>query len=159
MQPTPILRRLYENKTITLAASDGSRFISAAASTFTAGIDQRFTKWGLNKPGNATPATDVSVFKIIEDTTFPEIYSSLSPDLNKLCFTQDQIIEFCERHRSKLRKGGYATFFFFKEGDWFYITRVLVVTDGLNVYISHLGNDLVWGAFCTRRVVVPQFTA
>ncbi|MCX6714464.1 MAG: hypothetical protein NTX72_01480 [Candidatus Uhrbacteria bacterium] len=154
----PILRRLFEDETITIAPCDGSRYIGKQEKTFVAGIDGDFERWNLNNRGKSTDAANVSVFEMIKDATFAQMFGSLGSDLDKLCLSQDQIIKFCETNRDKLRKDGYATFFLFKENENFFVAGVDVSSDGLSVLVGPFEHDGVWYAGCVHRVVIPQLT-
>ena len=154
----PILRRLFEGESISIGARDGSRYISKEKGVFRVFIDSCFKSWGLDKCGKATEKTEVSVYEMVKDAKFAPMFSSLNLDLDKLCFSQDQIIEFCEEHCSRLRTDGYATFFLFKQDDQFFVARVDVNSDGLSVDVSRLENDNVWFSSCAHRLVVPQLT-
>jgi len=154
----PILHLLYEDEVITIPPCDGTRLISAAKNVFTSGIDQDFTRWNLSQVGNSTPATNVSVHEMGKDAKFTQIFGSLGTDLDNLVLTQDQIIEFCLEHRSKLRQDGDATFFLFKENEQFYVAYVRVYAGGLRVRVRRFGYDGVWDAGYANRIVVPQLT-
>ena len=157
-EPEPILRHLFEDETITIAACDGSRYIGKEKGVFKAFIESLFASWGLDKRGTSTAATNVSVHEMIKDATFAQMFDSFGNDLDKLCLSQRQIVEFCEKHPACLRQEGYATFFLFKEGDQFYVANVRVRSDGLYVHVSRLERDRVWPAAYAPRVVVPQLT-
>ncbi|OGL61895.1 hypothetical protein A3C09_04415 [Candidatus Uhrbacteria bacterium RIFCSPHIGHO2_02_FULL_47_44] len=154
----PILRRLFEDETITIAPCDGSRYVAKEKGVFKAYIEGLFASWGLDKPGQSTVAANVSVYEMIRDATFAQMFGSLGPDLDKLCLSQHQIVEFCETHSARLRQEGYATFFLFKEGDQFCVARVDVFADGLCVCVYRLEDGLVWYGEFRPRLVVPQLT-
>ena len=154
----PILRRLFEDETITVAPCDGSRYIAKEKGVFKAYIEGLFASWGLDKCGKPTVATNVSVHQMIKDATFVQMFGSLGSDLDTLCLSQHQIVEFCEKHAARLRQEGYATFFLFKEGDQFYVADVRVYLDGLRVRVDRFEYDYVWNAGFALRVVVPQWT-
>lgn len=92
----PILCRLFENETITIAPCGGSRFIGTQDAVFKGFVSPDFKGSGLNKPSSPTDATTVSVHEMIKDATIAKMFGSLgAPDLNQLCLSQDQIVEFC----------------------------------------------------------------
>lgn len=155
----PILHRLFEDKIITLAPCDGSRYIAKEKGVFKAFIEDLFKSWGLNKRGKSTPGTNVSVFEMVKDATFAQMFGSLGSDLDKLCLSQHQIVEFCEKYPEKLLQDGYATFFLFKEGNQFYVAGVYVYSDGLHVHVNRLEGDGVWFGDCRHHVVVPHLPA
>ncbi len=152
----PILRRLFEDETITIAACDGARYIAIERGVFKAYIEDLFASWGLDKRGKSTIATNVSVHEMIKDATFIQMFGSLGPDLDKLCLSQHQIVELCEKHWVPHRQEGHATFFLFKEGDQFYVAYVRVRADGLDVVVRRLEDDSIWDGGFRYRLVVPQ---
>lgn len=149
---------LKQIDTTILNKCSGKRIISKAKSSFPSWIDSDFENYGLEHTSKATEKTDVSVYEMVKDATFVQMFGSLNPDLDKLCLTQDQIIEFCKEHRSRLRTDGYATFFLFKQDDQFCVAGVGVCADGLSVDVRRFGYGPVWAAVCASRVVVPQLT-
>jgi hypothetical protein len=93
----------------------------------------------------------------------------LGVELNKLCWSQDQIITFVENHADKLHPQGWATFFLFKvkfdegtpqEREEFFVAYVHVDDRGqLKASVYRFSNDDVWRASRRRRLVVPQLAA
>lgn len=98
-----------------------------------------------------------AVYEMVSSGTFTQLFGSLG-DLNRLSFaSRKQVDEFCRVHRDKLRTGGYATFFLYKEGENFFVADVYIHSDGrLGVGVSPLEDDSLWSAVSQRRVVVPQ---
>lgn len=156
-----ILNLLSGSEKILLSKLDGRAIIAEAEDVFKSWIDSDFEKLGLNKKSKATLETEVGVYEMVKNANFKDIFTSLSDDLNLLCLTQDQIIDFCKKHRSHLRQGGYGTFFLTKKDfkkpateDNLFVVRVRVCSDGLRVVVSLFGRARVWGADCRHRVVV-----
>jgi hypothetical protein len=147
-----LFRLLSTDKTIMIAACDGSRYIAKEKGVFKAFIGGLFGSWGLDKRGKSTATTNVSVHEMIKDATFAQMFGSLGSDLDKLCLSQHQIVEFCEKQAKWLRADGYATFFLFREGDQFYVARVRVAArGGLYVRVSHHGDAFVYSI---ARIVI-----
>jgi len=153
------LKLLSGAETLMLDALDGKETLATAKEVFPSGIDGDFKNWGTNKAGIATKEQAVDVHELVKDSTFAQMFGSLGTDLDKLCLTQAQIKNFCKKHPNWLRKDGYATFFLFKVEDQFFVAYVDVDSDGLDVYVDRFGDDGVWNAGRSRRVVVPQLTA
>lgn len=157
--PKPVyLRRLYAEEDIVLIPTNGTKTIAQAQNVFTWGIDSDFTNWNLHVPAEPTGIAKVSVHEMFEqDGTFAEIYGSLGRPLDQLCLTQHQGIDFCVKHKDRLRQEGYATFFLFKVGAKYFVARVIVVSDGgLRVGVSHFSSGSVWSARYRYRFVLPQ---
>jgi len=155
-KPEPILKMISGGHNLVLGACDGTKVIAKAKKTFLSGIDSDFEKWRADEPGQATPATVLDVYEMAEDATFSQMFGFLNVDVNKLCFTQHQIIGFAEKYPDWLRTGGYATFFLFKSHGHFFVASVGVYSVGLHVYVSKFGRSDTWIAGRRHRVVVPQ---
>lgn len=164
MKKSNLLSLLYENEKIVLPALSGNRTIYNSREVFPSYVDEDFKNWDLNKKSKSTPETEVKIYEMVKDATFKDIFTSLSDDLDSLCLTQDQIIDFCVKYPERLRQDGHGTFFLFKKRrlfrrDKFFVVDVLVVSDGLRVHVFHLfGGANVWDAGCRRRVVVPKLS-
>jgi hypothetical protein len=155
-KPVSISKLLSAGETLKIEKLDGKRFIGGAKQVFKSYIDGDFKGWDLNKTAEATEEISVQVHELIGDAIFAKMFTSLTGDLDKLCLTQDQIISFCEKYPSWLRQEGCATFFLFKMNGEYFVAYVFVFSDGLYVYVHHLGYDRVWDGECRHRVVVPQ---
>ena len=158
-----ILNLLSGSEKILLSKLDGWAIIAKAENVFKAYISSDFENWGLNRKSKATLETEVGVYEMAKDATFKKMFTSLSDDLDSLCLTQSQIIDFCEKHRSHLRQDGYATFFLTKKDfekpateDNLFVARVRVRSDGLRVDVSRFGDASVWDAGYRHRLVVPN---
>ena len=151
-----ILQLISGGEKLMIEALDGKAYISDAKKTFKSFIDSDFKNWGLNQSGPATAETLLDISEMVGDGTFVQIFTGITPDLEKLVMTQAQIIRFCEKHPTWLRQEGYATFFLTKVGDEYFVVRVGVYSDGLRVGVGRLEDDRVWDGGCRNRVFVPQ---
>jgi len=155
-----ILRLISQGENLVIDATDGTQTIVEARDIFRSGIDAAFKNWGTNKASEATEETPVQVYEMYkQNATLAQIFGSLSKDLDKLCFTQSQIINFCEKYSDWLRQDGHATFFMFKVNGQFLVALVYVNADGLDVLVNRLGHDRVWLGGYRRRVITPQLVA
>lgn len=151
-----ILRLLSRGENIVIPACDGFRTIANTKEVF-AYIDPNFEKHGLGKPGKATVEMLVKVYETVKnEATFVQMFCSLGVDLDKLCFTQHQIISFCESNTEWLCADDYATFFLVKLDGQFFVASVSVHSDGLFTHVRQLGNGAVFGADHPHRLVAPQ---
>lgn len=116
--------------------------------------DSDFKNWNLD---NDTPAKKMTleVREMTSDSNYKDMFSELG-DLDVVALTQGQIIAFCKEHKESLRQDGWATLFLFKNGSEFFVADVDVQSDGLNVHVYRFGNDSVWAAELSHRMVVPQ---
>jgi hypothetical protein len=152
-------RLISGEKNLELDETDGNSIIAGATEVFPGWIDPDFSNYGCNVKSKPTGKMKVSVHEMTRDGKFTQIFNSMSSDLNSLCLTQSQIIQFVQKHRKWLRDQGYGTFFLFKVGEKFFVALVFEVDLGrLWVYVRHLSNGYVWDAKYRPRIVVPQLT-
>ena len=162
MKKSNLLNLLYKNETIVLPALSGNRTIYNSREVFSSYVNGDFENWGLNKESKATPRTEVKIYEIVKYDTFKDIFTSLSDNLDSLCLTQDQIIDFCVKYPERLRQDGYGTFFLFKKRrlfrrDKFCVARVCG-SGGLLVGVDRFGDAYVWRAVYRLRLVVPKLS-
>jgi hypothetical protein len=148
------LKRLFVDRTIELASTNGEETISEASDVFTAGIYYA-QKRG---PSKKTKKTAVAVYEMIKDGTYSQIFGGFGENLKRLCWKESQIVALCRDHTDILRKDGYATFFLFEgENGGFFVAYVGVGDGGrLYVRVRPLEYGLVWDAMFQLRLVVPQ---
>ena len=150
-----VTRLVEGGERLMLDACDGKQTIAKAINVFS-WIDPDFKDWNLDVEGEATPKAPVAVREMIEDANFARMFTSVSPDVEKLVLTQSQIRNFVIKYRNWLRTDGYATFFLFKENDELFVAPVCLASGGdLRVYVRRFGRALVWLADYRPRLVVP----
>ena len=149
------LKLLSGAETLFLDECDGQQTVTNSKNVFYS-IDNDFKNYGANEKGIATKKMAVEVHELVKNGKFTQIFGSLNSDLDKLCLTQDQILNFIKNHKNWLRKDGYGTFFLFKSNGKFFVADVDVVSGGLRVLVCHFGIDYVWSAEDRYRFVVPQ---
>lgn len=149
------LRRISDEPLIVDAV--GQKVIADANDVF-AYIDPDLKIGGADEPlGEATTATKAVVYEMIRNGSFAELFGLINSDPRKLCFSQEQIINFCVEHRGWLRTDGYATLFLFESQGQFFVACVRVhFGGGLGVCVFRFGRSPVCYAELRRRVVVPQ---
>ena len=151
-----ILKNISGAEVLKLDALDGKQTIADSKNVFNS-IDSDFKAYGANTKGVVTTETAIDVYEMVKDANFAQMFGSLSTDLNILCVTQSQILNFIAKHRGMLRTEGYATFFLFKSGEEFFVADVSFAVGGsLWVYVIRFEYDGVWHASYRHRVVVPQ---
>ena len=152
-----ILHLISKPGEIILEPTDGIRTIAQAKDIFTGYLDSNFENWGTDQKSDSTSEMPVSVYEMKKNANFPQMFNSLSSNLDKLCLTQSQIIQFVVNRRNWLRKDGYGTFFLFKSNGHFFVANVCISSSGkLDVFINHFELDSVWLADYQHRVVVQQ---
>lgn len=154
-----ILSLISGTEVLKLDPVDGNQTIRTSKNVFSY-IDDDFKNYGADQTGSATKESIIEVYEIVKDATLARMFGSLGQELDKLCLTQHQILNFISKHRNWLRTEGYATLFLFKSNDQFFVADVDFNDDGsLEVDVFRLGYSSVWGARYRSRVVVPQLTA
>lgn len=153
MTVTSTLRSISVGQTIVIRSTTGEKTFAKAKEIFTAFLDADFERWGTNVPSAPTGETPVVVHEMIQDAKFAQMFIG---DLDRLCLSQEQIIDFVVDHRNWLRTDGYGTFFLFKVGTEFFVARVYVRAGGLEASVRRLSDDYVWRADYGHRVVIPQ---
>lgn len=152
-----IVKLISGAETLELDETDGKETIAKAKETFPGWIDPDFKGYGCDVKSEPTKKMQVSVHEMIKDGTFTQIFNGMSDDLNSLCLTQSQIIQFVVLHRKWLRTEGYGTFFLFKVGNEFFVADVYWYDDGrLKVLVNRFSDDGVWRAEYRPRIVIPQ---
>jgi len=149
------LKLISGAETLFLDECDGKQTIADSKKIFYS-IDSAFKNYGANEKGVPIQKTPVEVYELVKNETLTQIFNSLNPDLDKLCLTQDQILNFIKNHKSWLRADSYVTFFLFKSNKKFFVANVYVGSDGLHARVFHFGFNYVWTAGCRFRFVFPQ---
>jgi hypothetical protein len=136
---------------------DGKACISEAKDTFGLNISSFFKNWGLDKPGPATAETFLNVSEIDVHGTFIQIFTGITPDLDKLVMTQTQIIYFCKKHRNWLCKDGYGTFFLTKVDSEYFVVSVVINEEGfLGACVNNLEYNNGHSGVGNQYIVYPK---
>lgn len=150
------LKLISGGQVLVIDACDGTNILADANDVF-AYIDPDFKNWKADQKGSASGETFVEVYEMKKnDGTFSQMFGSLSPDLQKLCLTQDQIIGFVKTQRQWLQTDGYGTFFLFMSNEQYFVADVDFSGDDLSVSVIRFEVSRVWDADYHYRVVVPQ---
>ena len=150
------LKLISGAETLELEPTDGKETIAKAKDTFPGWIDGDFKNYDTDVKGKPTDKANVQVHEMIKDGTFAQIFGGLSDNLDSLCLTQAQIIQFVKKHSKWLRTDGYGTFFLFKVNEEFFVADVSMYGGSLLAIVHRFSSDGVWDAGLRYRVVVPQ---
>jgi hypothetical protein len=143
----------------TLEATTGERTLAQADNVFTCYLDPDFENWETYVKGEPTKDTPFEVLELVKDGKFEQVFGAFAQSLDGLCWSQDQIISFVEKHADLLHPQGYPTFFLFKVGDKFFVAGVFRNDDGqLKARVDRLSRVYVCSAKDRHRFVVPQLT-
>ncbi len=152
------LKLISADKEIIIDQCDGSKVIDDTEDVFKY-IESDFHKWEADEKGPATGETLVGVHEMIQSGTLSEVFSSISSDMSKLCFTQSQIISFVQNHRSWLKTDESGTFFLFKSKGGLLVACVYFISDGvLGIIVLGITDDSPWSVEPRHRFVIPQLT-
>lgn len=117
-------------------------------------IDSDFKNWDTDVKDKDTKASNLSTYELTENGTFKDIYSKLSSNLDSLCLTQGQIIEFIKGDIDKTK----WYFFLFKVNSDFFVARSYWRDGDLYARVDRFSFDFVWYAEFRHVFVVPQLT-
>jgi len=109
----------------------------------------------LNNEQNAKGETLVNIYESEQNiVSFSQIYNLLNEDLNKLCLTQSQVVNFCRKKSQFLCLGG-PTFFLIKENNLFLVIKVHSFANGLTVAANLFDDNDGLSDISKYRLVVP----
>jgi hypothetical protein len=152
-------------------ACDGSDMLIGSVDIFTSGVLSNFDHLRIDKPAQPTESTAAQVYDITSRAIFVEVFGSVGPDLEQLCWTQHQIYAFCKYHGEWFYPDGRSTFFLFKAEDcisdssfdvptnFYFVADVYMCNGGLRARIRGLYDDARCDVQYNFRVVVPQILA
>lgn len=109
-----------------------------------------------------TKRAKVSVYDLIMDGTYTEIFGGMSGYIDRLCLTESQFVQFVMKHEKYLFMEGYGTFFPVKYGKKFFVMNVNFDNIGyLLLGRDRLSDDNLsqWSAKECRFVVLKQVLA
>ncbi len=149
-----VLKKLFPNETIKVKATSGRSTIAKSEEVFKFWLDLDFEGYDLDNPQRITKEIPVEVYEIVANADFKTIFTSLDQNIDNLCLTQNQIVEFCKNYRNYLRST-WTVFFLFKENNEYFVADVYVSLGGLVVYIQRFEDAYVWFADHRHHVVVP----
>jgi hypothetical protein len=138
------------HKQITIPKTSGKNTIAKSKDFYY--LDSDFKNYGTDVKSKATKVARGEIFDLTKSGTFKEIYEDFGQDLDKLTFTQDQILSVIKNIQDDV----YDYFFLFKIKDEFFVAGVGWRDGQLGVYAYRFSGDSVWDAEGRHRVVVPQ---
>lgn len=150
-KPHDGLTLLSEGKSLFIDACDGGFVLTQ---TKTSRPETDIVEVPFDKRRIKTEKTFVEVYEITSDADFKKMFTSVSPRLGILHFTQDQIIKFLEKYPDWLCSSG-ANLFLFEAFDKFFIAVVRMEEDGMSVVFREFGDEDVWAARCKHRLITP----
>ncbi len=146
--------RLISDGEVVIGPTDGEKTITQALKVVSY-VDPSFTNY-MDVKGQSTQNTPVQVYELVREGTATQIFESLGVDLNQLCLTQSQIIQFMRDGRDWVLYYGDSVSFLFKVNDEPLVVCVGRGSDGLGGFVYHLSKGGVLLAKSWDRFVVPQ---
>ena len=116
-----IVKLLYGgNNLFSINAVDGLKTIAnSKKDIFREGVDAFFKS--IDKPEKSTKKTDIQIYGLRgKPATAFQVFSSITNDLDALCFTQHQIADFCACYGSLIK----FAIFLYKQADIFYTIAI-----------------------------------
>jgi len=148
------LTLLSDGESLFIDACDGGFVLTQTKKMFMSRLETDTVEVPFDKRRIKTEETFVEVYEVTSDSDFKKMFTSVSPRLGILHFTQDQIIKFLEKYPNWLCSSG-ANLFLFEAFDKFFIAVVRVEEDGLSVAFREFGDEDVWESRCKHRLITP----
>jgi hypothetical protein len=151
------LRLISGAEILNLDSTDGTEVIAEARVTFSGYLDYNFIEWKTDVRCEPTKATRVQVYEVAKEGTFKQIYEGFGTDLDALCLSQAQIIQFAKRHSKWFHPKKYGTSFLFKVRNEYLVASLYAdPSNSLRAGVLSFSHAHVWDAVTRHRFVVPQ---
>jgi len=141
-------------KTSILKECDGLYILKQSDDLF-GWVDLYFDKWGTNKAQNiSTEEVMVGLYNLIKKSTFSQFFNSATDDLDRICFTHDQIRKWVKENKKDISPKW--TFFLSKSGSrQYFVVSVNSRPDGtLDAHVFKLEGTATFGS--GYHVVLPH---
>ena len=138
-EETLFLEIVNSEKPLVIRALDGTEIISNNKELFSTWVDPNFKRWKLEGERRETKEIEVASYRPVKNFVFEELFSSLTDDLDELCLTSSQIVEFCKNY---FDHKNYSTFFLMKgtTGKYF-VVSVDSYEKGLQLFVYRFFNN------------------
>ena len=146
---------LLNPEPLIISAVSGEEILAQAQDVFLAGVDKNFRLWRTDRPGRPSPETAIDIYEMVRLADFPELFSEINPNLDRLCFTQHQIKEFFRWHGNVVLPD-YGMHLLFEERDQKFLVRVRNFSGYLDIHIRRLGWEDAWKFSYLRHLAVPR---
>ncbi len=145
--------------TFLLPANDGSENIPESPHLFNSYLDPDFMKLKLNIKSDPQKETAVNVYQLSKSGSFLPMLASFGTNLDSLCLTQHQIVDYCLLSPIVLTpvgKNAILTLFLFKRINDYFIAAVEKIRSGLQINVWPHSYDFTLSAIEGHRLVIPQ---
>jgi hypothetical protein len=151
-----LLRLISAENHFIISAVNGEETIVRAEEVFKLGVDSDFKNWNTDVKSRATKETNVKIYEVIASANFQQMFNPLSNDIDKLCLTQHQIINFCKINQTWFKQEGLKTAFLFTVNNNYYVVFVSAKECDLYIYLDIFENSYKWEVNNHICVVVPD---
>lgn len=145
--------------TFLLPANDGSENIPESPHLFNSYLDPDFMKLKLNVNSEAQKEAAVNVYQLSKSSSFLPMLASFGTNLDSLCLTQHQIVDYCLLSPIALTpvgKNAILTLFLFKRNTDYFIAAVEKIRAGLQINVWPHSYEYILSAIEGHRLVIPQ---
>jgi len=146
--------RMLSDMPITISHTTGDRTIAKSDRIFRRHIDHSFEKIGQSHLAVQKTNTSLCVYDLVKDGSFKDFFGSLPSNLDQLCLTQDQLIQFCEEY-SESYVDGHTVFFLLKESSYFQVASVSGTSSDSMICLHYFKLQSIWEVADKLRLVVP----
>jgi len=124
---TKILKLISSGDVLKIQALDGSRTIKSSGNIFRH-VFSDFSNLHTSEIAQKTDEIEVLVYEVVKDARVYKMFASLNRNLEQMCLTQNQILEFIDKHKEyKIPLDKHVIYhFLFKANDKVFVNQVCV---------------------------------
>ncbi len=152
------------NESLIIPPVDGKRSIARSVSIFSGGMTGYYKSLYLDLPSQPTTEVSVSIRKITDYDSYMGMFTTICKDINELCLTQHQIVEFCRLHtgwmisNKLITRSWQSTCFLFKQNNEFYVANTQLCDDGIYIFLDQMNSACLGNNCNTGLVVIPSLS-
>jgi hypothetical protein len=157
-----IIKIISTEENLVIDAVSGHMTEEEAKRVITGGINLVDSKnWGVDKEDLPKEKTKVDLYKVTSSTaSFLLVFCALSSNLDNLCLTESQGINFSKKYPNVIKNSNHAVFFLVKGSSGYFVRYVsdneCASKDGLNSNIFKLKGSIgVWKEN-ERHIIIPK---
>jgi hypothetical protein len=100
----------------------------------------------------------ISAYELVLPANFLTIFKFLSKkrDLLQMCFTESQIIEFCQTHKNLLKSNSCANFFLIKRQSNIMVLNIRLKSGKFDFTLNDINYKYVWPGEKSRRIFIAK---
>jgi|AntRauTorckE6833_2_1112554.scaffolds.fasta_scaffold00067_16 hypothetical protein len=155
------LRRLFKDEKVVIKETDGKTKMAEKLEVHYSSLGTESKSLGLENPQEPSKETAVELYEMTQDADFKSMFGQFCKDAGKpdeVCFTQNQIVEFCQNHKNYLHTDR-ATFFLFKEDNNHFVVDVRLGIISFLASLHAFQDSFDWDASYLHCLAVPVNTS